>query len=259
MVGLLSISDASSSSSSPLPLGSIVSKTSLPLFSVWPSPNTIKCFMKTNQRIECTSHCVFSTVSVITNGQSRSSRVPRNDPLSLIRFVYTGIILFLNKKDLFEDKIKRSPLMLCFREYTGPNEYDPAAEYIQAQFVAKNKSTQKEVYCHHTCATDTQNVQFVFDAVTDVSSRFLRQIDSLPMFVGHHHSESSWLWIVLKNQHCSKKNHPSLPHFYRKNSLSLSIFRRVILIPSTSFSSRGKRQKSPVGFSLASLVKSDGQ
>jgi guanine nucleotide-binding protein G(o) subunit alpha len=83
-------------------------------------------------------------------------------------FVNTSIILFLNKKDLFQDKIKRSPLNICFTEYTGPNEFDSAAEYIQAQFVAKNKSTAKEIYCHLTCATDTQNVQFVFDAVTDV-------------------------------------------------------------------------------------------
>lgn len=59
-------------------------------------------------------------------------------------------------------------MTICFPEYTGPNEFDSAAEYIQAQFVAKNKSTAKEIYCHLTCATDTQNVQFVFDAVTDV-------------------------------------------------------------------------------------------
>ena len=26
----------------------------------------------------------------------------------------------------------------------------------------------KEIYSHMTCATDTQNVKFVFDAVTDI-------------------------------------------------------------------------------------------
>ena len=56
----------------------------------------------------------------------------------------------------------------CFPEYQGKDEYQEASEYIQAQFVAQNKSEQKEIYCHLTCATDTQNVQFVFDAVTDV-------------------------------------------------------------------------------------------
>jgi len=80
----------------------------------------------------------------------------------------TSIILFLNKKDLFEDKIKRSPLTICFQEYTASMDYGEASAYIQAQFEAKNKSTNKEIYCHMTCATDTTNIQFVFDAVTDV-------------------------------------------------------------------------------------------
>ncbi|VDQ17466.1 unnamed protein product [Trichobilharzia regenti] len=36
-------------------------------------------------------------------------------------FVETSIILFLNKKDLFAEKIARSPLTVCFPEYTDNN------------------------------------------------------------------------------------------------------------------------------------------
>lgn len=53
-------------------------------------------------------------------------------------------------------------------DISGSMEYSEASAYIQAQFEAKNKSTNKEIYCHLTCATDTTNIQFVFDAVTDV-------------------------------------------------------------------------------------------
>ncbi|KAI1290870.1 Guanine nucleotide-binding protein G(i) subunit alpha [Halotydeus destructor] len=84
-------------------------------------------------------------------------------------FVKTSIILFLNKKDLFEDKIKRTPLNVCFPEYRGPNSYEPAVAYIQMKFDNLNqRPDSKEIYTHFTCATDTSNVQFVFDAVTDV-------------------------------------------------------------------------------------------
>jgi len=34
-------------------------------------------------------------------------------------FTDTSIILFLNKKDLFEAKIQKSPLTVCFSEYIG--------------------------------------------------------------------------------------------------------------------------------------------
>lgn len=84
-------------------------------------------------------------------------------------FVSTSLILFLNKKDLLAQKIRRIPLTVCFPEYGGQNTYEEAAVYIQRQFedLNRNKET-KEIYSHFTCATDTSNIQFVFDAVTDV-------------------------------------------------------------------------------------------
>lgn len=52
---------------------------------------------------------------------------------------------------------------------TGGQAYEEAAEYIHSQFQDLNKRKGvKEIYTQFTCATDTKNVQFVFDAVTDI-------------------------------------------------------------------------------------------
>jgi len=51
----------------------------------------------------------------------------------------------------------------------GRNTYDEAGAYIRARFESLNRnSATKDVYTHFTCATDTGNVKFVMDAVTDI-------------------------------------------------------------------------------------------
>ncbi|KAG9331974.1 hypothetical protein JZ751_016309, partial [Albula glossodonta] len=84
-------------------------------------------------------------------------------------FATTSIVLFLNKKDLFVEKIKKVHLSICFPDYNGPNTYEDASNYIKQQFQDLNmKKGVKEIYSHMTCATDTENVQIVFNAVTDI-------------------------------------------------------------------------------------------
>ena len=45
--------------------------------------------------------------------------------------------------------------------------FDPASSFVKQKFLEKNRNENKEVYVHLTCATDTQNIEFVFRAVTN--------------------------------------------------------------------------------------------
>eukprot|EP01097_Dermamoeba_algensis_P002972 TRINITY_DN2187_c0_g1_i4.p1 TRINITY_DN2187_c0_g1~~TRINITY_DN2187_c0_g1_i4.p1 ORF type:complete len:201 (-),score=59.13 TRINITY_DN2187_c0_g1_i4:167-769(-) len=84
-------------------------------------------------------------------------------------FKNTTIILFLNKKDLFEKKILVSPLKATFPEYTGADEFTPASDFIKDKFLKQDKQENPEgrIYPHLTCATDTNHVKVVFDAVKE--------------------------------------------------------------------------------------------
>ena len=87
------------------------------------------------------------------------------------RFQTIPKILFLNKKDLFEKKIIKTPLSICFQDYSGENEYEPASKFIQEQFekqIIPSDTGTKEVYTHFVNATDTTNMRLAFDAVFDV-------------------------------------------------------------------------------------------
>lgn len=83
-------------------------------------------------------------------------------------FEHTDMILFLNKKDVFEQKIQKVDLNVCFPTYTGGKNFEAASNYIREQFVSVVLNPSKQIYPHITCATDTGNVKHVFDAVKDI-------------------------------------------------------------------------------------------
>ncbi|CAJ0939191.1 unnamed protein product, partial [Mesorhabditis belari] len=81
-------------------------------------------------------------------------------------FANSSMILFLNKKDLFAEKIVSISLKVCFHSYRGALTYEDGIEYLKKQFRKLNKR-QKKVYTHETCATDTSQVQVVIASVID--------------------------------------------------------------------------------------------
>lgn len=80
-------------------------------------------------------------------------------------FQNTTIILFLNKKDLFAEKIKKTDLKVCFPNYDGGNNYDNAENFIRARFLEKNQVKTRTIYVNVTCAIDTKNIEIIWNSV----------------------------------------------------------------------------------------------
>jgi len=92
-------------------------------------------------------------------------------------FMDSAVILFLNKEDLFSEKIGSAysenplkvPLSACFSDC--PQHQDPykdGLKYIRDQFVKRLGNREKsDLYVHVTRATDKENVEMTFYDVQD--------------------------------------------------------------------------------------------
>ena len=107
-------------------------------------------------------------------------------------FSNTAFILFLNKKDLFEEKIKRVDLKVCFPNYqgllyfvsffstksssiffsfypshfilfSGGGDFETAAGFIKKQFLDHSNAPHM-VFPHYTCAIDTSHLRAIWEA-----------------------------------------------------------------------------------------------
>lgn len=79
------------------------------------------------------------------------------------------VILFLNKIDLFKQKVPYSPVSKHFPDFKGPDgDYDVAAKYFADRFRGMTRMPEREIYVHYTNATDTTLLKATMDSVQDM-------------------------------------------------------------------------------------------
>jgi len=108
-----------------------------------------------------------------------------DESLMLFRKVFTEgnfddacLILFLNKSDLFTEMIKEMPMGKCFSDYTGTDSEVDQFDYIKSLYEKqavrkvkdksgkiKDKKVSEKIFIHKTCATNTDQIKIIFDAV----------------------------------------------------------------------------------------------
>jgi len=86
-------------------------------------------------------------------------------------FTASSIILFLNKLDIFKQKLSAGKSIdVAFPEFNGGSDYEESMDFIKEKFtnIIDPVTLQKRnIYMHATTATDTENIKVVFEAVRD--------------------------------------------------------------------------------------------
>lgn len=85
-------------------------------------------------------------------------------------FKSTTIVIFMNKIDLLEKKIKQSNVKDTFADFTGdPHCSVDVIEFIKQKYLKCDKQENRRIFSFPTCATDTDNISRVsrvcFDSV----------------------------------------------------------------------------------------------
>mmetsp|Transcript_101356 Transcript_101356/g.124083 ORF Transcript_101356/g.124083 Transcript_101356/m.124083 type:complete len:371 (+) Transcript_101356:53-1165(+) len=91
--------------------------------------------------------------------------------INMETFKDTHMILFLNKIDLFRERIKKYPVTDYFKTFKG-DIYDEneIINYFKNKFLAQRQGNAKNkpIFVHITHATNTQSVETIFNCVRDV-------------------------------------------------------------------------------------------
>ncbi|KAJ5076952.1 guanine nucleotide-binding protein g(o) subunit alpha [Anaeramoeba ignava] len=131
----------------------------------------VRCFQGVTALIFCSSLSEYDQNLFEDENQKRipESLMLFEEVCNSRWFVDTSVILFLNKVDIFRDKISKTDLSVCFPEYKDGHDFDKAIAFIEQKFKSLNQNPErKQIYTHTICATDTEEMRFVFDSIKAV-------------------------------------------------------------------------------------------
>ena len=80
------------------------------------------------------------------------------------QFRHHTVAVLLNKRDLFQSKLRQIHFSVCFPLYQGDNSYTNCLEHLIEKLYLRDK-TPGNLYVHATCAVDTTNIRNTFDEI----------------------------------------------------------------------------------------------
>jgi guanine nucleotide-binding protein G(i) subunit alpha len=102
----------------------------------------IHCFEDVTSIIFCVALSEYDQVLLEESSQNRmmESLLLFDSVVNSRWFMRTSIILFLNKVDIFKQKLGRSPLGNYFPDYSGGDDANKAAKYLLWRFNQVNRA-----------------------------------------------------------------------------------------------------------------------
>ncbi|SCU93380.1 LAME_0F03598g1_1 [Lachancea meyersii CBS 8951] len=128
----------------------------------------IHCFDNVTLIIFCVSLSEYDQTLLEDKSQNRleESLILFDSVVNSRWFARASVVLFLNKIDVFAEKVQHVPLENYFADYAGGKDINKAAKYILWRFVQLNRA-HLNIYPHVTQATDTSNIKLVFAAIKE--------------------------------------------------------------------------------------------
>jgi guanine nucleotide-binding protein G(i) subunit alpha len=84
-----------------------------------------------------------------------------------------AILLFLNKIDLFTQRLHKQPKSFkkAFKDFQYGNDVGWAVNYLRKKFLARvhrnSRTKPEQIFTHTTCALDTSQIAIAFSSVKD--------------------------------------------------------------------------------------------